>query len=298
MENQAHPVLGGKAYLYRRHDSQFWQAAAYFKGRNYRNSTQETQLRHAIKVAEDWYFHLLGLNSIGQLPQKKEITFREVAEQFMKEYGVMTEGQRSPRWIQGHDIRLRVHLLPFFGDMPISEVTVSKVQEYRVMRMTPKEDKNPHAEDNRPHKNGGIPAPKTLHNEIVTLRHVLKTAVRHGWIAVVPDLSAPFRGSGKVSHRPWFSPAEYKTLYEATRENAKKARAQDRWSAEQLHDYVLFMGNTGLRPDEAKNLQHRDIEIVKDRATGRKSSLSRCAESAASVFAKAQPEPCAPTSVL
>jgi integrase len=271
MENQAqpekHPVLGGKAYLYRRNDSQLWQAAAYLKGRNYRNSTQETQLRHAIKAAEDWYFHLLGLNSVGQLPQKKEITFREVADQFMKEYSVMTEGQRSPRWVAGHDIRLRVHLLPFFGDMPISKVTVSKAQEYRVHRMTPQTAKNPEAKDNRPHPAGRLPAPKTIHNEIVTLRQVLKTAERHGWITFVPNLSAPFRGSGKVSHRPWFSPAEYKTLYEATRDNAKNAREQDRWSAEQLHDYVLFLGNTGLRPDEVKNLQHRDVEIVKDKAT-------------------------------
>jgi len=271
MENQAHPethpVLGGKAYLYRRSDSHLWQAAAYFKGRNYRNSTQEAHLHHAIKVAEDWYFHLLGLNSVGQLPQKQEITFREVADQFMKEYAVMTEGQRSPRWVAGHEIRLRVHLVPFFGDMPISKVTVSKIQEYRVMRMTPKKDKNPNAEDNRPHAAEKLPASKTLHNEIVTLRQVLKTAVRHSWLAAVPDLSAPFRGSGKVVHRPWFSPAEYKSLYEATRENAKNARPQDKWSAEQLHDYVLFMGNTGLRPDEAKNLQYRDVEIVKDKAT-------------------------------
>jgi len=272
MENQTqsekHPVLGGKAYLYRRSDSQLWQAAAYLKGRNYRNSTQETHLHHAIKVAEEWYYRLLGLNAVGQLAPKKEITFREVAEQFTKEYTVMTEGQRAPRWVQGHDIRLRVHLLPFFGDMPISQVTVSKVQEYRVHRMTPKEEKDPKAEDNRPHKKGSIPAPKTLHNEIVTLRQVLRTAERHGWISFVPNLSAPFRGNGKVSHRPWFSPAEYKSLYEATRENAEKARPQDKWHAEQLHDYVLFMGNTGLRPDEAKNLQHRDVEIVHDKATG------------------------------
>lgn len=148
MENQAepeaHPVLGGKTYLYRRSDSQLWQVAAYLKGRNDRSSRQETHLRHAIKVAEDWYFPFLGLDRVGQLPQKKKITFQEVAEQFTKEYGVMTEGQRSPRWIQGHDIRLRVHLLPFLGDGPISKVTVSKVQEYRVMRMTPKEDKNRH----------------------------------------------------------------------------------------------------------------------------------------------------------
>ena len=32
--------------------------------------------------------------------------------------------------------------------------------------------------------------------------------------------------------------------------------------------FVLFLANTGLRPDEAKNLQHRDVAIVKDDATG------------------------------
>jgi len=31
-----------------------------------------------------------------------------------------------------------------------------------------------------------------------------------------------------------------------------------------LHDYVLFMANTGLRPDEALRLQFRDVEIVED----------------------------------
>lgn len=104
----------------------------------------------------------------------------------------------------------------------------------------------------------------------MTLRQVLKTAVRHGWITAVPDMSAPYKLSGKVSHRPWFSPAEYNQLYKATRKNAKEASAKFKWAAEQLHDYVLFMGNTGLRPDEAKNLQHRDIEIVEDAATGEK----------------------------
>ena len=30
------------------------------------------------------------------------------------------------------------------------------------------------------------------------------------------------------------------------------------------------MANTGLRPDEAKNLQHRDVAIVQDKATGQR----------------------------
>jgi phage gp16-like protein len=33
------------------------------------------------------------------------------------------------------------------------------------------------------------PARSTLHDEVVTLRLVLKTAIRHGWITRLPDLS-------------------------------------------------------------------------------------------------------------
>ena len=37
---------------------------------------------------------------------------------------------------------------------------------------------------------------------------------------------------------------------------------------EQVHDYVLFLANTSLRPDEARNLQQGDVTIVGDDATG------------------------------
>jgi integrase len=78
-------------------------------------------------------------------------------------------------------------------------------------------------------------------------------------------MSAPYKASGKISHRAWFSPKEYKAFYEATRERAKNPK-NERWryECEQFHDYVLFMANTGLRPDEASRLQYRDIKIVLD----------------------------------
>jgi hypothetical protein len=81
--------------------------------------------------------------------------------------------------------------------------------------------------------------------------------------------SLPALTQGKITHRPWFSPEEYKELYNATRAYAEKPILGNRlWEAEPLHDFVLFMANTGLRPDEAKNLQHRDVKIVQDDATG------------------------------
>lgn len=134
IDEKTHQVLGGKAYVFKRPNSSYWYCAAYLRGSNYRASTKETILHEAIHFAEEWYFDLRGKASTGTLeqPAKKEITFREVADQFIKEYSVITEGQRSPLWIEGHIGRLRVHLLPFFGDLPISKVTGGKVQEYRV----------------------------------------------------------------------------------------------------------------------------------------------------------------------
>src|SRR5580698_5547596 len=265
-----HQLLGGQVQLYQRPNSSFWQCSATVGGKQRRESTKTDSLSVAKQFAEDWYMTLRGKDRAGLL--KSEKTFKQAADQFTKEYGIITEGQRSPRWVEGHNARLRLHLIPFFGDLPLSQVTPGKVQEYRVHRATtaPVGSLRPVAKRSDgeavPYK---APARNTLHDEVVTLRLVLKTAVRHEWLTHLPDLSPPYRTQGKIVHRPWFSPAEYKQLYEATRQHAHASQDKYyRWNAEQVHDYVLFMANTGLRPDEAKNLQHRDVTIVRDDATG------------------------------
>jgi len=79
-----------------------------------------------------------------------------------------------------------------------------------------------------------------------------------GWIDHLPDLSAPYRASAKISHRAWFSPEEYKQLYEATRKRAHDPKQpRFRWEAEQLHDYVLFSANNPMM-DEWRRTSVRD----------------------------------------
>ncbi len=254
-----HELMGGKLHVYRRENSGKWQCSTYLGGRNWRVSTKEDSLAHAKDFAEDWYLGLKGKDRAGEL--KGGRTFSQAAEKFLIEYEVITAGERSPKYVRGVRDRLRVHLIPFFGDKLLSEITPGLVQDYRIHRATERKD----PKTGEPIR----PARSTLLQEIVALRQVLKTANRHGWLPYLPDLSMPYKMSGKITHRAWFSPDEYRQLYEATRARAKNPK-NPRWkkACENLHDYVLFMANTGLRPDEAARLEFRDVAIVTDEATG------------------------------
>ena len=171
-----HEILGGKVHVYKRDQTRQWHCSASINGRQLRTTTKQESLEQAKDFAEDWYLELRGKLKRGELNSGK--TFAEAAERFLREYGVITRGQRSPRMVEQYECKLRVHLLPFFGKKWLSEIT---------------------------------------------------------------------------------------------------------------SDYVLFMANTGLRPDEASRLEFRDVSIVTDDATSRPFLRSRCAASAAPAIAKAPP---------
>ncbi|MBK9131237.1 MAG: site-specific integrase [Gammaproteobacteria bacterium] len=255
---EKHKLMGGKLHVYRRENSNYWQCSTFLDGKNWRTSTKEDSLAHAKDFAEDWYLSLKGKLRSGELKSGK--SFKQAAALFEQEFEAITLGERSPKYVATLKDKIRVHLMPFFEHKTLPEITPGLVQQYRVHRMTSRK----HPETGEPMR----PARSTLHTEIITLRHILKTAQRHGWIEYIPDLSPPYKTSPKISHRAWFSPEEYKKLYEATRRRAEKP-INPRWkyACEQMHDFVLFMVNTGLRPDEAIRLEYRDVQIVDDDST-------------------------------
>jgi integrase len=256
---EQHDLMGGKLHLYKRDNSSYWQASAYLAGKNRRISTKEDSLAHAKDIAEDWYLDLKGKARAGEL--KSGPTFQKAADAFLNEYEALTKGERNPQYVKTQKDRLRLHIIPFFKDKALAEITPGLVQDYRV-------DRTKNGRKTKDNPEGKPPSRSSMHQEIVALRQVLKCANRHGWLPFLPDLAAPYKASGKIVHRGWFSPEEYKQLYQATRRRAEKPKKKRfTWECEQLHDFVLFMGNTGLRPDEAMRLEYRDVNIVKDEAT-------------------------------
>jgi len=257
-----HVILGGKVQLYKRADARYWQCSTSIGGKQHRSTTKKDELSQAEDAAEDWYLELRGKFKRGELGQlvsvNAEKTFQDAAEQFLREFPVITEGQRNEIYVKGHERRLRNYLIPFMGKKPLSEVTGGLVQEYRIHRIEKSKEKW-----------GKPPARSTIHQEIVALRQTLKTALRHRWLNAMPDISEAYKHNTKISHRAWFSLQEYQKLYKATRQRVKKPlNNKFRWDYEQLHDKVLLMTNTGLRPDEVGRLEYRDVSIVDDAASG------------------------------
>ena len=114
-----HTILGGKVHIYKReHSSHHWQCSTYLGGKNRRVSTKLESLAQAEDFAEDWYLELRGKYRAGEL--KSEKTFSDAAAQFEREYPIITEGQRSAKYVEGLMERLRVHVVPFFGNLGLS----------------------------------------------------------------------------------------------------------------------------------------------------------------------------------
>jgi integrase len=244
-----HVLLDGRLHLYRRKGSPYWQCATYLGAKNWRVSTKEAELPQAKDVAEDWYWTLRERFAAGKIKSLRR--FRDVAAAFVHEYETLLRYERSAQYIKSHGDTIRLYLNPFFGDKPIDAVTSATVMEFRVWRCRLAIEKY-----------GKPAARQTLKKDIVTLRMILKLAERNGWIDRVPDCSEPFPKRELPSHRAWFSAEEYAQLCRATWACVQRPPSHTRDElCRQLHDYVVFMANTGLRPDEASRLEFRDVVI-------------------------------------
>ena len=267
----SHTMFDGRLQVYRRADHGPWQAAARVGGQRFRQTTGETSLDRAKDVAEEWYLDLRGKLRTGRLEPvaPKEKTFGEAAEAYLREVRVLAASVRSPSYVKMLELRMNAHVLPFFKDKPLSAVNKGLVQRYRVERAEATIAKTTmKGKAGAPDTPGKAPARSTMLQEIVIIRQVLKHAEGLGWIAFVPNLSTPYMTQGKKGRRAWFSHEEYKRLYQATRRRITDG-ARRGWKGryEDLHDFVLIMANTGLRPDEAWGLEFRDVAVEDDYAT-------------------------------
>lgn len=181
--------------------------------------------------------------------------------------------------------------MPYFAKLSLEELSDQKIEGYWTWRLnywSSKEGQERIANaqksrttQKRPYKQklGNVakkPAQKTLQMEQAALKQVLDWARKHGLIASLPNIKAPkLQKHHQISRRPAFDLDEWRALYRYLRiwvkeefdpKDPKGARPNSlhKWHRQLTRLCILFMGCSGLRPNEARQLRWRDIEVFTD----------------------------------
>ena len=242
-------VLDGKLHIFRRPDTRYWWCGFHLKGNYIRASTKCSDLNLAIEAAKQWYYRKQGAIDAGVPIVPKNLTFNHFAKLALDDYEQMvTAGQRSSSYVRGLRVLLKNDLGKFFGSYPLTAINQQLWHKYMQQRLVPSNAK-----------------PSTVHTHLNGIRIVFRRAKLRGELQDTPVFLTERKTASDATPRTWFEPEQYDALYTATRANITKLKGT-RWhsSAMELHDYVLFMANTGLRIGEAKNMRFCDIERSED----------------------------------
>jgi integrase len=243
-------VLDGKLHIFRRPNSRFWWCGFHSQGQYVRASTKSEELKEATEAAKRWFYKEQGKIEVGggRVPARQ--TFAYFAQKAAEDYEHLAKnGQGSERYAKNLRLLLENDLVKFFGRYPLKSVNQQLWHQYYNERLKPQ---NPTTSTIKHHLNG--------------IRIVFRRARLRGEISETPVFATERKSAGEVTPRTWFQPQEYIDLYTATRANITKMK-DTRWheDAKELHDYVLFVANSGLRVGEARNIRFCDIEYDTDK---------------------------------
>jgi integrase len=245
-------------------------------------SLKTADLNAAITEAEDLYYELrverkqgLDVKLVGNL------RFKEFWKRFyaVHEAGLSVHRQRL------HKLIANRYFIPFFGEHRVSDLPdafVEKYWDWRINYYNAERRKLLGNEEEIPANAARIPAQKTLDMEAAMLRQIFRWGKRIGAVKREPWIKATkIKHTKGVSRRPTFDEAEWRKVYEYLRTWVKEpmtsAESEEGGSLhrsgphklhilqrEMLRHYLLFMANSGLRPNEARQLLWRDVRVEKD----------------------------------
>ena len=282
-----HVFRDGKITLYTRNGQPTFHTRLKVEGHKgyIVRSTHRTELADAARFADDLYDDLRY--KVRQGLEIRPHTFETMWKRWLTANQNLLSVHRM-KYIEG---TTRRYLLPYFGDLSLEELSDSKIAEYWTWRLNywdsaDGRNKIENAEKSRttikrPYKQklgnvAKIPAQKSLDMEQSVLRQIFRWANSNGLIGRMPIVKAPKlqKNQGTV-RRPAFELDEWQKLYRYLRDWVKeeynpsvdpkrRPHTLHRWQRELIRAYILFMGTSGLRPNEARQLRWRDLENYVD----------------------------------
>lgn len=251
--NETIKLRDGEVVLYRRPESQRWQARFKLPDNTWhRITTKRTNIEEASRVATEEYdrarfLHSAGINAISR-------RFRDVAELAIKQMDDDIALGTGKVIYKDYKQVIRDYLIPFFGRLQIDKISAEDLVRFEGWRKS---------------KMAKEPSASTVMNHNAALSRVFNVAVSSGWM-LAKNLPVLKNTGKKGNRRPDFTLDEWRKVTANLRHWITKATDErSRQMRELLQDYVLILSNTGIRTGkEADNIQwkhlrwHTDIKQV------------------------------------
>jgi integrase len=233
---------------------------AFFDGKYYVKSTKETNLRTAIKLAEDAYDSLRFNYEKTGIPVHDR-TWDDATKGMLEEQkSRVALSERASHHVRDYEVKLNV-LDRFFQGKPLHSITHDLLEKYKTWRIT-ESQKQPRYFHNK------VISMKTLHQDFIVLRQTLKFAKRKGWLSALPDMP---KIQVKAVARPWFDSKDYRKLLEVSKQRIKQSvHAKEKLARQELHDLIVFLAHTGVRVGEALGIRRKDVKMWEGNKHGEK----------------------------
>ncbi len=177
-------------------------------------------------------------------------TFHEFASQWFE----ARRHEVSQRSVEDYKWALTRHLLPFFKDHRLSQITIAEVDRYRTGKVREREQRK----EGRSLSNGSI-------NETLNLlAQVLETAVEYEHIQFNPARGRRRRLKVSQPTRTWLEPEQVKPLLDATVRGLRGGKTMPDPRMRTLYATAIC---TGLRIGELLALRWREVNLAHGRLT-------------------------------
>jgi integrase len=180
------------------------------------------------------------------LPKGRKIglSFTEAGEKYL--HRLEEEGGKD---MDTKRYRLKHHLQPFFGDIPLSKIGSSDVEHYKKQRL--QEVALPGGEKQKPQDETKLKTTSkgTINRELAVLSHLFNKAIEWGWITARPAIIRRFQEQqGRIIY---LTVEQIKPLLECAKHD----------QSQQIYPFIVIGLETSMRKMEILSIRREHVDL-------------------------------------
>lgn len=261
-------VLQKGVYIYKRKNSNVWQAYVRIKGQPADRKSTDTV---DVAKAKEFAMNLFAKNDYrveNNLPVLKK-SFVDVANSYLNEcYRLVNLKEMKPTTAKFYNTTIKNYFIPYFGSKSVESINRVAIADFQKWRI-----------ENSVNFADGVrckPSTATCNKEETVLNRILEFALDKGFISQKPSIK---KTKVKSSRHPHFSKTDFRKLIRKLRQFIDASpNASIRQQRVYMYSAVIILVGTGLRPHEllpdtekeTKGLRWKDVELIDDKKLGKK----------------------------